>query len=165
MRKWALLGLLTGIALILFVLESFLPQLIPGGRIGLSQLVTLLVLFWFGWREAATVLIARVLLGSLFAGGLMNPVFVLSLGGGIAALLVMALSLEYLPMASPLGISVLGAAAHNLAQLALASLFLVGQASVWNLLPYFLWASLVSGTAIGLIAYWIGMRVENFLGV
>jgi len=151
----------TGISLLLFTLEAFLPQLIPGGRLGLSQLVTLLVLYWFGWQEAAVVLIARVFLAALFSGGILNPVFVLSLGGGLAALMTMSLALSLLKSLSPLGVSVIGAFFHNLVQLWLAQQFFVRQASLWFLLPYFIWASLVAGLVIGGLAYFLGSRVER----
>ncbi len=151
----------TGVSLLLFTLETFLPQPVPGGRIGLSQLITLLVLYWYGWREAGAVLLARVLLASLFAGGILGPVFILSLGGGITALAAMAVFRARLASLSPLGVSVIGATAHNLTQLGIARLLFIRQANVWALLPYFAWTALASGLGIGLLAYLLGYRIER----
>ena len=82
---------MVAIGLILFTLEILLPQPIPGGKIGFSQLVTLLVLIWFGWLEALVVVLVRVIIGNLILGTLFNPIFVLGFSGAMVSLLAMGL--------------------------------------------------------------------------
>lgn len=144
--------ILVAIGLILFSLENFLPQPIPGGKIGLSQLVTLLTLVWFGWAEAFLVVVLRVILGNLLLGTLFNPVFLLAFGGALVALLAMAVTYYRTKKFSVIGISVIGAFFHNSSQLLLAYLFFVRSVSIFWLFPYFILISVISGLLIGFIA-------------
>ena len=82
-KKLTKLALLTAVALMLFTVEAQLPPPlpIPGVKLGLANIVTVYVLFRFGARDALAVLLARVLLGSIFAGAAITLLF--SLGGGL----------------------------------------------------------------------------------
>ncbi len=147
------------IGLILFSFELYLPQLIPGGRIGLSQLVTLLALVWFGWREAFFVVTLRIIIGNLILGSLFNPIFLLGLSGSFVSLLMMALIFFNTKKLSIIGISIVGAVFHNMTQLFIAYLLFVKSFDLLWLLPYFLWVSLFSGLLIGFIAWFIMQKL------
>jgi|Deesub1362B_J571_1020462.scaffolds.fasta_scaffold03284_2 heptaprenyl diphosphate synthase len=159
--RFVWLALFTGVSLILYTLETFLPAPVPGGKVGLSQFVTLLLLFWFGWKEALGVLLSRLVLAGLLTGGLFGPSFVLGLGGGVAGLAAMEAARRSFLKLSLVGVSVMGAAAHNLAQLVLAYLLFVRHSGVFYLLPYFFWVSAAAGTIIGLAAHLLGGRLER----
>lgn len=84
-RKLTHMAVLTAVALTIFVLEAQLPPLvpmIPGVKLGLANVVTVYAIFALGSGPAAMILLARVVLGSLFAGG--STIFY-SLAGGCAA--------------------------------------------------------------------------------
>ena len=72
LRQLTYMAVLTAVALTIFVIEAQLPPLapIPGIKLGLANIVTVYAVFALGPGKAALILLARILLGSLFAGGL-----------------------------------------------------------------------------------------------
>ena len=148
-RALCRLALLTGIALMLSYLEALLPPIVPlpGVKLGLANLVTLFLLYRMGVAEAALTLTARILLSSiLFA----TPVTALySLGGGACALLIMAVC-HRCGRFSPPGVSIAGAAAHQIGQLAVAALLLRSLA-VFSYLTPLLLVSLFTGLLNGVL--------------
>lgn len=147
-KKLTLCALLTALALGLSYMERFLPlQLIiplPGIKLGLANVVTLVALCYLGKRYAFGVLIARCLLGALF-GGLSGLAF--SLVGGVLALTVMCLGAKSKKI-SIYGISVMGAAAHNVGQIAVA-MVVMGSYYVAAYLSWLLLISVVTGLLTG----------------
>lgn len=151
-QKLVRLALLVSAGLVLHVFEAHIPQPLPWVRIGLANLVTLLALVLWGFWEALTVLLLRVLLGSLFTGTLFSPVFPFALAGGLAGVLIMGLAWSLLrPFLSVVGVSILGALAHNVTQLVLAHWLYIQRNEIFYLLPPILLSSLLTGCIIGLI--------------
>ncbi|MBQ8972438.1 MAG: Gx transporter family protein [Clostridia bacterium] len=113
-------ALLTGIALIIFTIEAQLPALtpIPGIKLGLSNIVTVYAVFALGGKDAAAILAARVLLGALFSGNISTLMY--SGAGGALCWLTMLLIRNILTERQIWVASVIGAMAHNLAQIAVA---------------------------------------------
>lgn len=140
-------------AILLTVAEAAIPMPLPGVKPGLANIIVLVVLARWGWREAAWVALLRVLAGNLLLGQFLAPGFFLSLSGALASLAVLALAI-HLPARwfGPVSHSVLGAFAHIGAQLLLARAWLVPHDGVFYLLPVFSLAALLSGTVNGLIA-------------
>lgn len=147
-KKLTLCALLTALALGLSYAERFFPlQLmipLPGIKLGLANVVTLVVLSLLGERYAFGILTARCLLGSFF-GGLTGLAF--SLFGGLLALTVMCLAAKIKGL-SFYGISVLGAAAHNIGQI-LVAMALLGSPYVAAYLPWLLLISVFTGLLTG----------------
>lgn len=114
---------------------------------GLANIVTLMALYFLGERNAFTILILRCFLGSFFGGGLSSLAF--SLTGGIFALVTMTL-MRRVKLFSVYGVSVLGAAAHNIGQIAVA-MVLMKSVYVAGYLPYLLIVSIFTGLATGSI--------------
>jgi Predicted membrane protein len=143
-KELALCAILTALALVLSYFERFLPLQflvpIPGVKLGLANIVTLFALCFLGPWPALWVLLARCFLGGLFAGSLSGVIF--SLSGGLLALVCMALARR--TRLSVYGISVCGAAAHNLGQIAAAAA-VMKTAVVANYLPGLLLAAVASG--------------------
>ena len=135
-KALALCAVLVALALGLSYLERFLPlQMavpLPGVKLGLANIVTLMALYFLGTRPAVTILGLRCVLGSLFGGGLSALAF--SLTGGLLALGTMTLA-RRIPALSVYGVSVLGAAAHNLGQIC-AAMVLLGSVYVISYLPF-----------------------------
>lgn len=123
-KKLTTLALFSTIALTIFLLESLIPPLvpIPGIKLGLANIVTLILLANGTWRDALVVLMARILLGSIFAGQMMS--FFYSLAGGLACLLVMAILHHFLGKKLLWFTSIIGALAHNTGQIIVAALVL-----------------------------------------
>ena len=141
----------------LSILESILIPLglvlpIPGAKLGLANIVTLVVLVterpWMLWAVTG----GRIVLTGLLTGTLFSVAFALSVGGSIAALLVMGLLRRTLPKVFSLyGISISGAVAHNCGQLLMLYLLVPGTGIIY-LLPWALLLALPSGWLTGYLA-------------
>ena len=143
-RELTLCAVLTAMALALSYLESFFPLSlaipIPGIKLGLANIVTLFALYALGPGQALMILLARCLLGAVFAGNM----------NGVTAMVVMIL-LSRCGRLSIYGVSVGGAAAHSCGQVAAAVLTLGNTAPIYYL-PVLLGVSLFTGALTGLIA-------------
>ena len=151
-------SLFIAMAVVLSVLERWIPIQavipIPGVKLGLANIVTLFVLFYADWTDAALVSVLRCLLAAFAFGGLSSLLF--SLSGAVLALPAMILTKRFHPAwISVIGISVSGAAAHNLGQLGMAALTMKSTA-VFGYLPVLSGAALLMGTLTALVAIQIG---------
>ena len=148
-RRIALSGLLFALAMALSFIEGTLviPGLLPGMKLGLANIVTVFALYQLGASAALAILLTRCLLGGLFAGNLSAMLF--SVLGGLTAMLVM-IFLRRLPKLSVYGVSIGGAAAHNIGQMA-AAVITLGSTMVLGYLPFLLAVSLFTGALTGFI--------------
>ena len=109
-HKLALCAVLAAMALALSYMENLLPTALlvplPGFKLGLANIVTVFALYYLGAAPAMAILVARCLLGAMFAGNV--PALFFSLMGGVLAMLIMIL-LHRLPGLSIYGVSVAGA--------------------------------------------------------
>ena len=150
-KNIALCGVLSALALGLSVLEGFFPLSLliplPGVKLGLANIVTLFALYALGSRPALAILLTRCVLGSLFAGNASALLF--SLLGGLASMGVM-IALRRWDKFSVFGVSLGGAAAHNVGQIA-AAVIVLDSAAVLGYLPLLLLVSLFTGALTGLL--------------
>lgn len=160
-KQIALGAVLTALALGLSVMENMFPVTavipLPGVKLGLANIVTLFALYQLGSRSALSILIARCLLGSLFAGNVSALLF--SLMGGLAAMLVM-IGLTHFRRLSVFGVSIGGAAAHNIGQIG-AAIITLGDTAVLGYLPVLLGVSLITGTVTGLVTALLFRAMKN----
>ncbi|MEE2657935.1 MAG: Gx transporter family protein [Candidatus Latescibacterota bacterium] len=161
LRVLTRVGLLAATALILFLFESAAPRPLPWMRLGLGNTAVLVALLLAGAPAAMGVSLIKILVGGLLTGALAGPTFAISGGAGVASLLVMIV-LHHLLSAqlSPVGISVAGAACHQLSQIAIASVYL-GHSNLWTLAPLFLISGVASGVLTGMIAYFAVHRLRQ----
>lgn len=152
------LSLFVALALILFLVEAQIPPLvaIPGVKLGLANIITLVALYRFGRRDALLVLLVRVFLGSLFSGQMLT--FLFSLSGGLLCYAVCALLVDHVPLQRLWLLSMIGAICHNIGQL-LAAAFVLGTIDVFWYLPVLLLSGLVSGCFTGLVAGFVLTRL------
>ena len=142
-------AILAALALALSYVEGMfpLPVPLPGFKLGLANIVTLFALYTLGAPSALAILLVRVLLGAMFAGNASALIY--SLLGGFAAMAAM-IALSRFPKLSVYGVSIGGAAAHNIGQVAAAMLTL-GNAAPAAYLPVLLVVAVFSGALTGLI--------------
>ena len=116
-RRLTQLSVLLTIAIIIFVLELQLPPLtpIPGIKMGLSNIITLVIILLYNKKDAFTVLILRIVISSIFAGQMTS--FLYSIAGGIFSFAVMSLFSLFLKKDKLWVISAFGAIGHNLGQI------------------------------------------------
>ena len=157
----ALGAVLTALALGLGVMESLIPVTaaipLPGVKLGLANIVTVFALYQLGAGPALCILTARCLLGSLFAGNASALLF--SLLGGFAAMLTM-IALKRCRRLSIFGVSIGGAAAHNVGQIG-AAILTLGDTAVIGYLPLLLGVSLITGSLTGFIAALLFRAMKN----
>ena len=160
-KRIALCAVLTALALGLSTLENLFPigliVPLPGIKLGLANIVTLFALYELGIGPALIILTGRCFLGSLFAGNLNALLF--SLLGGLSAMLVMFV-LKHCRKLSLFGVSIGGAAAHNIGQIC-AAMITLGSTMVLGYLPILLCSSLISGTLTGFIAGLLFKAMKN----
>ncbi len=147
-----LCALLVAMALALSYVERLIPLQavipLPGIKLGLANIVTMFALYFLNARSALWVLVARCALGAAFGGGFSALAF--SLTGGLLALAVMLLA-RRLRFLSVYGVSICGAAAHNLGQV-LAAMAMLGSAAVLVYLPLLLCAAVAAGFITGAVS-------------
>ena len=149
LTRWSIL---TALALALSVSESlFFPSAlfpVPGMRIGLANIVSLLSIYMFGAIPTMLIVIIRCLITFAFGGNLTG--FLFSLAGGMLALMVMLL-LRNRKTFSLFGVSMGGAAAHTVGQILIAAV-LVRSFYVFSYLPVLLLVSIVTGLLIAALS-------------
>ena len=144
-KRITYLSLLIAIAIILGYLETFIPINfgIPGAKLGLANLIGLIALYRFGFRDALIITLLRVfIIASVFTNYYM---FLYSLSGALLSLVIMVL-LKKTKLFSTLIISISGAIFHNLGQILVALIFYG-----FNYLPYLIILSLITGSVIGIL--------------
>ena len=156
-KKLALLGLLTAIALTIFMLEAQIPPLVPlpGVKIGLANIVTVFTVFALGPGEGAAVLFARVFLGAVFAGNFSTILY--SGAGGAMAILVTILLRKILTPNQLWVAGCLGAIAHSIGQMTVAVL-ITGTVGILVYLPVLIVISIITGLFTGLCAQFLVNR-------
>jgi heptaprenyl diphosphate synthase len=143
---------LTALAIGLHILEAVIPSPLPGVKPGITNIVTLFVLYEYGFATAAWVSLLRVFASSLLLGQFLSPTFVLSLSGALLSLGALYVA-QHLPKKyySAITLSILAAFAHIAGQLMVVRLWLIPHAGVEYLIPVFTLAALFFGIINGLI--------------
>ena len=145
----AKLGLLTAVALVLGYVEHLLPITgIPGVKLGLANTVLLYALYLLDVPSAILLMILKVGLSGLLFGGVTAMLY--SFAGGVVSLIAMLLARRMKGL-SVVGVSVLGAVAHNVAQLSVAC-FVVETRAILAYLPVLLLSAAITGVLTGLVA-------------
>ena len=156
-RKLTTLGLLTAIALTIFMVESQIPSIVPlpGVKLGLANIVTVFTVFALSPRDGAMVLAARIFLGAVFAGNFSTIFY--SAAGGVCAILV-TIGLRRVLKQNQLWVAgCLGAIAHSVGQMAMA-VFMLGTPSLVIYLPVMIIISIITGLFTGLTAQFLVNR-------
>ncbi len=159
-KKLATLGLFTTMSLIIYGVECAIPPLvpIPGIKLGLANIVTLVLLRDFSLRDAILVLLARILLSALLFGQALSLLY--SLTGGIVSLFLMALFHHFLRKKEIVITSILGGIGHNLGQIAVA-LFLTKTIGILAYLPFLLLSGILTGCFTGFCAHFLQGRIPR----
>lgn len=152
-KKIALSGLFLALALIVSLLESLLPPIVPAlpyAKLGLGNVVLLMCFVLVGVREGYCVLLLRCLLAAVFAGNFSSLMW--SVPAALAAYTAMYL-LYKTRLFSTVALSAVGGMVHNAVQMAVG----VGVAgsAVAAYLPYMLVAGGVAGVATGIVCHFV----------
>ena len=159
-KKLALMALLTAIALTIFVVENQLPAPVPvpGVKLGLANIITLVTMLLLGKKEAGSVLLVRVLMGAMFAGSPSTLLF--SAAGGALAWLVMCLTVGLFGEKQLWIVSALAGLAHNAGQLLTCAL-VVKTPGVFAYAPILAVSGVITGVFTGLAAMYLIRALRN----
>jgi len=156
----ALLGVFLAYTLVISMVERMIPPVgagIPGIRLGLANVVVLLALYLFPLPRALLLTVLKCILAAMLAGG--PAALLYSLGGSLLSFFVMTALIRLLrDNISPVGVSVAGAAFHNIGQILVACL-LFRSLTVLLYLPVLLMIGIGTGTLTGVLA----LRLRPFL--
>lgn len=159
-HKAAYFGVFTALALIFSYVETLIPINfgIPGAKLGLANLVIVIVLYKTGGKEALLLSVIRIVLSGFLFGNLFAILY--SLAGGLFSLAVMGL-VKRRKSFSIVGVSMAGGVTHNIGQLIVAML-VVETYQVGYYLPVLMLAGLATGTLIGVISREVLNRLKDF---
>lgn len=160
-NRTAYFGVFTALALIFSYVETLIPIQfgIPGAKLGLANLVIVIVLYKTDWKEALLLSVVRIVLSGFIFGNLFSIIY--SLAGGILSLAVMA-AIRKDKGFSVIGVSMAGGVCHNIGQLIVA-MIVVQTYQVGYYLPVLLIVGLATGTLIGVISSGVLKRLSNLV--
>ena len=158
-KKTVLFGFLLAISMILAYIESILPLAIgiPGVKLGLPNLVVVLLLYSYGKREALSVNLLRIMLTGFLFGNLYSILY--AFAGALFSFCIMVI-LRKTGMFSIVGVSISGGVAHNIGQILVAMLVVETFAPAFYL-PFLLIAGAITGLLIGIVSARVIMYVPS----
>lgn len=158
------LALFATLSLAVFAIESAIPPLvpIPGIKLGLANIITLIVLSNYSGKDALSVLFVRILLSCLLFGQVMSLMY--SLAGGLLCFFAMWLSHRILQGHFLFLTSIIGAIFHNLGQIGTA-LLLTSTLGVLAYLPFLMLSAIITGLFTGLCASFLNRYLKPLTSV
>lgn len=152
-KKMVFLSLLLALSVAIGIGESYIPSfVIPGLKPGLSNVIIILVLSFFSWKEALLISVCRVFMVSALRGTLFQMGFSMSLVGAMLSLLVMCLLMKiFKEKIHLITVSIYGAIFHDIGQILIGILYL-GSIGVLYYLPLMAVFSLLTGSLIAVIS-------------
>lgn len=150
-KRIALLGLLTAIALTIFMIEAQIPAVIPipGVKLGLSNIVTVFTVFTLGPWDGVAVLACRIFLGAVFAGNFSTILY--SAAGGFLSILVTMGLRKVLKENQIWAAAAWGAIAHSVGQM-IAAIAITRTPGLLVYLPVLVIISIFTGLFTGFCA-------------
>lgn len=148
-------------AVLLGYIESLFPPVvpIPGIKIGLANMIIIVLLYADSEKSAWAVSVMKVILTSVLFGTATS--FIYSMCGAVLSLLVMCIA-KKTRIFSAVGVSSLGGIFHNLGQL-ICAYFFVGKGAVLYM-PVLCLTGAVCGVLTGLSAQLMIKRGGNLFG-
>lgn len=165
LKKLVFLSILISISIVLSIVESAISPFIypaaPWIKIGLANIIVLVVLMVYSPKEAILVLFVRIFLVSLLYSGFFSILSLTSFGGGVLAIITMIL-FRKMKVFSIISISVAGSIMHIIGQIFTLILLISTEQFVY-LIPYMLLTSIPAGIFTGLVSKRMVTIFENQL--
>jgi len=157
-----LVSVMAALSLGLYALESLIPSIVPvpGVKLGLSNVITLICIYIIGRKSAFAVLLIRIFLSSLLFGQPVSLLF--SLFGGILSFAVMAILKSFFDKSNIWTISVFGAFAHNFGQI-IAAVLITNELSVAYYFLFLIISSVLTGIFTGISAQMAIKKLEKII--
>ena len=155
-RRVAMLSVLCAMGLITFMIESLFPPLfmLPGAKMGLSNIFSMLAVFLLGVPDAIVLVVVRTVLGSMYSN---MSALIYSLTAGLVSVLATSAMVEFLyPKISVIAVSVVAAVLHNLTQNVVFCL-VSNTPEMFAYMPWLALLGVVAGIIVG-FAVWFILR-------
>ena len=154
----AVYGLCIALAFILSYLESLIPVFfVPGMKIGLTNLVVLIALYYLGGKAAFVINCVRIILVAFTFGNLQSLCY--SAAGGLLSYLVM-LGLKQTKKFAMVTVSVAGSVFHNVGQIVVAMLMVESTSVVWYFAVLTI-SGVISGGIVGILGGMVLSRLPK----
>jgi len=156
------LGIMISISIVVSMVEAEISTvlfIIPGVKLGLANIITLIILYIYGPKDAFIVLIIRILLVAIIYSAMPAPL--MSLAGGIFAYVTMVL-IKKIKQLSVVSVSVAGSLMHMVGQIIMAILVLATK-ELLLYLPYMIILSVPTGIFTGIVAKKLTLTFEKTL--
>lgn len=160
-KKLTNMGLLVALALVISLIELQIPVPvpIPGAKLGLSNIIILASLYLYGFKAALTISLLKSFMLVLITGAVTS--FFYSAAGAILASIAMFLALKFHGRVfSFIGVSEIGAFAHNLGQIIVASI-IMENIRMFYYFPLLVFVGTFSGLFVGLSSNFIISHMEK----
>ena len=151
LKKTIRLSMLISLSVVISIIESYIPifnNIVPGLRLGLSNIIILFVLYKYSFKDSMYVSIVRVLLVGLLRTGLFSVSFFFSMSGAILSIICMYFT-KKLKLLSVVGVSIIGSVSHSIGQI-LTAILIINNDNIIYYLPYLLIFSIPTGIITGL---------------
>lgn len=163
-KKIVFMSLLIAQSLVLYIVESYMPNpmtaIAPGAKLGLSNIITVISLNLLGFKDTIIILGIRILMGSMFSGGVSSLLY--SISGGVLSLVIMNAVLRIgKDNFSLIGVSISGSIFHNIGQLIMASI-IIQNSDIFIYLPFLLLSSIPTGFFIGLACKFLTEKMNFY---
>ena len=144
---------MAALALIFSYVEAIIPYSpgVPGIKLGIANIVTVIALYKFGPKDAAAVSILRIVIAGLLFNGLFGMLY--SLAGAAVSLIGMIL-LKKTDLFSVVGVSMAAGVLHNLGQLLMAAA-LISDLRIFFYFPVLLFSGIAAGILVGIVSAYI----------
>lgn len=153
LKKVIRLSMLVSLSVVISIIESYIPILnsvVPGLRLGLSNIIIIFVLYKYGFKDSLYVSIVRVFLVGLLRTGIFSISFFFSISGALFSIIFMYL-FKKIKIFSVVGVSIVGSITHSIGQILIA-IFMLKNENIIYYLPYLLAFSIPTGVITGLIS-------------
>ncbi|WP_313529874.1 Gx transporter family protein [Anaerotignum sp.] len=149
-KRIAYYGLFASLAILMGYVEMLIPMplLVPGMKLGLANVIIVIVLYFMDAKAAFFISFVRVLLSGLLFAGFAGLLY--SLSGALLSFCIMAL-LKKTNQFSIIGVSIAGGVFHNIGQIIVATM-VVENLKLMYYLPFLLFFGVATGTVIGIVA-------------
>jgi len=155
-KNMVIMAVFAAIGIILQIIENriFISP-VPGGKLGLSNIVTMYALFFLGTTSGVVIAVLKALFVLLTRG----PVAAcLSAAGGLLSVLVMTMLFRLKTKPGAYLISIFGAVGHNIGQLAVSAVILQSMFAA-----AYLPVMIISGVLMGLVTAVLLKTLQPYL--
>ena len=152
LKKILIIAMLLSLSIVLQIIEGLfpIPFIIPGVKLGLANIITVIVLYRYGFKDALIIGVLRVFIAAILRNGF-GINFLFSLIGAITSIIIMHIFKEKTKM-TMIGISIVGSNFHILSQIIMATIIYRTNIFYVTHLPIMLTISILTGLIIGKIA-------------